>query len=683
MDDATKYPGLRAAFKEKMRLSGLTDPVVRKLHFRPTSLDAAPKELPFAEDGFVIPYFDLAGKQTKFFRYRYLKQPKRSGFAGVAKHKAIKYTQPAKTNSELYLPPLVDWRKVAKNAAAAVIITEGELKSACATAHTPYPCIGIGGVWSWRSAGKHQPHLPMFDEFKWEGRPVYIVYDSDAVTNPMVMQAENALAKMLLDKGAEPHIVRLPGEGENKCGVDDFIVAKGAKAFEELLADTETWNSAQELHALNEEVLYVREPGLIIRLDSMQRLSPRSFIDHAYATRIYYEEVASGKTTKLVARSAPAEWIKWPSRAEVPRAVYAPGEPRITASGELNVWGGWAVEPAPGDVKPWKELLDLLFQGEPASRAWFEQWCAYPLQNPGVKMFTSSVLWGLKHGTGKSLVGYSLGKIYGSNFTEIRDEDLRASHNEWAENKQFVMGDEITGGDKRSSSDRMKSLITQQQLRLNPKYIPSYIVKDCINYYFTSNHPDSFFLEDDDRRYFIHEVTSTPHPDSFYKTYENWLGASGVIGPGVPALFHHLLHLPLGGFNPKAHAPMTKAKEEMLSDGRSDIATWVRRLLESPDSVLRLDKTVIPNEIWRGEELLKLYDPEERTKVSVNGLGRELKRQGFKKCAGGNGIFTENDGQVRLWAIRNRAKWEKASNTACGEQYDRERGGIGKQRKHK
>ena len=128
-------------------------------------------------------------------------------------------------------------------------------------------------------------------------------------------------------------------------------------------------------------------------------------------------------------------------------------------------------------------------------------------------------MWSLKHGTGKSTVGYTMGRIYGKNYVEIRDHDLNSLFNEWAENRQFVMGDEITGGEqKRDIADRMKSTITQKEIRINAKYVPSYTVPDRINYFFTSNHADAFFVEDTDRRYFVHQITADPKPMEGFET---------------------------------------------------------------------------------------------------------------------------------------------------------------------
>ena len=157
--------------------------------------------------------------------------------------------------------------------------------------------------------------------------------------------------------------------------------------------------------------------------------------------------------------------------------------------------------------------------------------------------------------------------IYGKNASEIGDVDLGSSHNEWAENKQFVVGEEITGGDgKRNIADRLKSMITQRSVRINAKYIPAYEIPDCMNYYFTSNHSDSFMVEEKDRRFFIHEVRGAPASKDFYDRYGDWLRANGPA-----ALHYHLGTLDLTGFNPAYHAPMTQGKVDMIESSRTEL----------------------------------------------------------------------------------------------------------------
>jgi hypothetical protein len=666
--------GLRELFFAKLAESQISDALAKKLHFKLRGRnDPLPGPIPSPAGGFTIPYFDLAGKQTKFWRYRYLENPDAGTFAAISDHKQLRYVQAHGSLNELYLPPLVNWQKISQDPSVAVAFTEGELKSACGTAYTEYPTIGLGGVWMFRSARKGEPLLPMFEKFVWEGRDVYISYDSDTATNPKVVQAQNKLAHDLSRLGAHPWIVKIPQINGSKVGLDDYIVQNGAAAVhDELYPRATLYKDFEELHKLNGEVIYVRDPGHIVKTDTGQRISPRAFFEHAYSTRVYHarEEDKKGGV-KLVEKSAPKEWLKWPMRSEVERAVYEPGGPRIT-HGNLNVWPGWGCEPVKGDVSPWRKLLDHLFQGDKDARTWFERWCAYPIQHPGTKLYSSALLWGLVHGTGKSFVGYSLFKIYGRNGIEIKEKQLYADFNEWAENRQFVMGDEISSGDKRETGDKMKSVITQQKITINRKYTPEYELVDCINYYFTSNHPDAFFLEDKDRRYFIWEVRAEPLPDEFYRAYEKWIGSPGELGPGAGALFQHLLTLDLGNFDPRAKAPMTDSKADMLQLGRSDLGAWVAALRESPDTVLRLGDHQIKFSVFRADDLLALYDPERRGRTTANGMARELRKQGFVQAYRGQPVPTKTDGSVRLWVIRP-VDPRIASSAAVGKIYDQER----------
>lgn len=661
--------GLRAALLEKLAGSGLTAAEAKKLHLTTmTAVEVAKLQLP-PYAAFRIPYFDLKGKQRKFFRLRYLEQTL-TGFAAQSERKALRYVQPAGTVNDIYLPPFINWQKTAATAEAPIIITEGELKAACSTLHG-LPTIGLGGVWSFKSTRNLLPYLPVFKEFKWQDRPVYIIYDSDAASNGQVMLAEQALCRVLMELGARPRIVRLPSLcPPEKTGLDDFLVSEGAKQLVKLMHESEPFKMSEVLHEINTLVAYARNPGLVVKLENMQRMSAANFKEHAFSTwkhpQMTLDDQGNEKMKEVLA--APA-WLKWKGRHEVEQVTYAPGQSRHMPGGVLNAWPGWGVVPRPGDIKPWKELLDFLFaEDPPAARKWFEQWCAYPLQHPGVKMYSAAVLWGITHGTGKSIIGYTLQKIYGRNATEVHDQHLHGDHNEWAENKQFVFGDEITGGDKRGSADRLKSMITQKEIRLNPKYVPSYTVPDCINYFFTSNHPDAFFLEETDRRFFIHEVQGAPQPMAFYRRYDAWLH-----GEGPAFLFNHLLHLNLEGFEPRAPALRTRARDEMIADNRSDLETWVRHLLEQPDQVLRLGESQLPGDLWTAGDLLKLYDPLAVRKATPAAMGRALKRGNVCRPAHGK-PFGTSAGSMRLFAVRNTKRWGAAGHTECVKHYEATRG---------
>lgn len=656
---------------QQLTASGLNAADVRKLHvaFVPDAhkLHAAfPKVAAYR-----LPYFDLEGKPTKFYRLRCLEQPQVNGFDALTERDELRYLQPSEIVSEAYFPPLTNWGALAKDTSKPLTITEGEKKAAAAT-KAGVPCIGLGGVWMFKSARHGLPWLPALARLDWKGREVRVAFDSDALTNPDVAKAMHALCDELMKQGALPRVVRVPPLGKGKTGLDDYLIARGSKALRTLLESAEPFGPVAELMALNAEVAYVRDPGLVVVLTNGQKLTPSAFREHAFSNRYYYEEVVGKHGSTLRKAPVAPAWLTWEQRAELTRLTYKPGQPRVTSEQELNFWPGWAVEPKRGSMRLWNELLGFLFEDEHAARNWLEQWFAYPLQHPGYKLYTAAVLWGAAHGTGKTLLGTSLKEIYGRNATEIDDEHLNSTYNEWAENKQFVLGDDVTSGEnRRLIADRLKFMITRERLRLNPKYVPSYEVPDCINYYFTSQHPDAFFIQDTDRRYFVHQVrASEPRPREFYAEYVEWLKRGG----GAAALFYHLLQeVDTSKFDPNGPALETESKRMMQEDSLTELGTWVRQLRANPETVLRFGDVVAPGDLFSSADLHKLYDPEGRGRWTVNHLGRELKRAGVPQACRGNTVRTQI-GQTRLYAVRNPEKWVKAEAKVAAREYERSRG---------
>lgn len=671
--DKQKAEGLSEAEIRKLMLTKLAGSALdaddaKLMKLEPaTRLKAQQLGLPSAKECFTIPYFDLKGRVTHFFRARYVVDT-RKGFDKISGRKALRYSQPPDSITEVYLPPFdIDWEEVASDPSVPLIITEGELKAACATKFG-HPTMGLGGVWSFQSAKHELALLPIFDEFAWDGRPTFICFDSDAATNPKVISAELRLSERLLDLGADIRIVRLQPSGESKVGLDDYIVANGPAKLSEMLDNAEMYVGSEMLHKLNERVIYVRNPGIVWDHQESMAMPPSAFKEHAFSdwTYIEYRETKTG--TSMTEVSAAVKWLKWPARSAVSKLRYAPGQDRITEDGCLNVWTGWGLEePVEGDISEWHRLLGHIFGGDGYSKLWFERWCAYPLQNPGVKMHTAAAIWGPVHGSGKSLIGYTLMRIYGRNSQEIKDANLEDERNQWAINKQFILADDITSKGDRRYMRRLMTLITQKSLWLDPKYIPGYSVDDCINYIFTSNDPDALFMDDQDRRFFVHEVKADLFPD--HKQYVAWMNSN----EGAAALWDYFLKLDLGDFDPHAPAPHTTGKDSMIELGKSDLGAWVLDLRQNADRILA--KVGAKGDLFSAQELHTFYDPAGNKRASTNALARELKRAGFFVAGGSDETkIKRGDGStVRVYAVRNLDQWRRAGWKAACDHFNSNR----------
>jgi hypothetical protein len=179
-----------------------------------------------------IEYRDPAGKPLvdwpngkPFYRLRYLENP--TDFQSLTTKKPVRYVQEPNTAPVAYFPQNQDWTEIVDDVSRPLIITEGELK-AIKACQEGFPTIGIGGVYNWRSLKLGLEWIPSLDLIKWPKRNVYICFDSDYLTNPMVLMALAEFAEELNRRGAFTNLVTLPAlPGVDKVGLDDFLVKAG------------------------------------------------------------------------------------------------------------------------------------------------------------------------------------------------------------------------------------------------------------------------------------------------------------------------------------------------------------------------------------------------------------------------------------------------------------------------
>ena len=656
-------PDAQAAMLGKLAQSGLTEQDAKALGMVPCVNGTTYELTGYNATGFKIPYYDVDGKETEFFRFRFLGEP-------APKHK---YTQPTGTGIHVYFPDVVvdgkTWADRAKDPKEVFGITEGELKSASACKHG-FPTIGLGGVSSVGDKRKHEFLCDDLAQIEWNGRKVYIIFDDDATTKHQVMKAENALAKKLLDKGASPYIVRLPSlNAEGKTGLDDFLMNAekgGPKRYARLLNTAEEWAASKELRAFNDEVVLVHNPPVIIIRATKQIISPECMSKVLFANRIYRKSSPTeADPQRMVDASVPVEWLKWPGRLEAKSIVYLPGvEDDLTENGDFNMWKGLVTTPVKGSVKPWHKLLDFVFKDNlTAHRHWFEQWCAYMLRHPGVKMYSAPVFWSLEQGVGKTLIGYTLGRIFGDgdnpkkieNYIEIHDQDLENNFNSFAVFKQLVLCDEITGPgttEKKRLANKAKGLITRKSMLVSEKYVKEYTTPDVANYMFNSNHCDAMFLEKKDRRYFVVEIKGMLEDKKWFKrVYDPWYKSEA----GINAFHYYLLHyVDMKGFDPLGHAPMTEAKQEMIEASRSDISMWLHSL---SDELLGAKDTV--HALMTLDEMLAVAQSMNKLQhTTAKALSIVLKQEGFVQPLKGTQLLLEGSKtpRVRPWLIDKSVK---------------------------
>ena len=238
-----------------------------------------------------------------------------------------------------------------------------------------------------------------------------------------------------------------------------------------------------------------------------------------------------------------------------------------------NLWGGWPTTPKAGTCTALLSLLEHLCAHENNVRdvyQWVLHWLAYPIQHPGAKMRTALVFHG-PQGVGKNLFFESVMAIYGEYGRIIDQSSLEDKFNDWASRKLFLIGDEVVSRQELYHvKNKLKSFVTGEWLRINPKNVSAHDERNHVNIVFLSNEQKPMDLEKDDRRY---AVVWTPDK---LASYHYQAVRDEIRAGGIAALHQYLLDLDLGTFDEYAEAPMTKAKRDLIEVG-----------LESPDRFLR------------------------------------------------------------------------------------------------
>lgn len=224
------------------------------------NLERAATGVPAGVSGYVIPYYDMQGAPIPFYRVR--------AFDFDPKYKQIK-----NTGNHIYFPR--GFRKLALENGY-VIITEGEKKAACAVKNG-FPCVGLGGVDSWRNRTLVLPENTKFNRVPGKeaisvkiedldvgaleadanlaaglqdlidlciskNLTVILCYDTDI--GGVKFDVQRALAGLAFElryKGIPLVRIKqliLPTGASDKVALDDFVVTRGVDKFKELIRAT-------------------------------------------------------------------------------------------------------------------------------------------------------------------------------------------------------------------------------------------------------------------------------------------------------------------------------------------------------------------------------------------------------------------------------------------------------------
>jgi putative DNA primase/helicase len=156
---------------------------------------------------------------------------------------AAKYEARPNSRNRIHAPLAI--RDKLSDVSVPLIITEGQKKSEKG-AQAGICVIALAGVWNWRDRiGESSFPISDFELFPLLSRRVLLCFDSDAVSNNHVRQAERDLAAFLRKHfGTRVAVKRLPpGLDGGKVGLDDFLLTHTAEEFWALPEHEPTFDS--------------------------------------------------------------------------------------------------------------------------------------------------------------------------------------------------------------------------------------------------------------------------------------------------------------------------------------------------------------------------------------------------------------------------------------------------------
>jgi hypothetical protein len=245
----------------------------------------------------------------------------------------------------------------------------------------------------------------------------------------------------------------------------------------------------------------------------------------------------------------------------------------------LNTWRAPKIVPDPeGDVTFWTDYLEHLFPVE-WERNHVERMLASIICQRDIRYTYGLLLTSTMQGTRKTTITEVLRKLLGKNNVSTPTEnDIISGYNDYIVRKEVISCPEIhEGGHSRAVYQKLKSCITDTSIRVSAKFVPGYQTDNMANVFSSSNHKNNaMIMDDEDRRFFVPEVTEKKNPELFKRFYERL----ATDGPGI--ILHRLQKVleKEGPIMPGDEPPITTRKEEMLEESKDRWKTLVEDAVE-------------------------------------------------------------------------------------------------------
>ncbi|KAA6366885.1 MAG: hypothetical protein EZS28_037588, partial [Streblomastix strix] len=220
-------------------------------------------------------------------------------------------------------------------------------------------------------------------------------------------------------------------------------------------------------------------------------------------------------------------------------------------------------------------IKETIAAGEEKVYEYILNWIAWMIQNPGKKSRAAIILQG-RQGIGKNrftdVIAELTNRYSCPNITNI--DEFTGDFNSVVENKMFSVLNEMRNynDSKKGIATVMKSIISDESIRINEKNQPRRTAENVMNIIYVSNADSPVQLDIDDRRHLVcacktvHQVTEEHKEDIEYFTQLS----QSYTQEFYENLMTFFLERDISQFNPTL-IPMTEAKKQLINVSRSPV----------------------------------------------------------------------------------------------------------------
>jgi hypothetical protein len=280
-------------------------------------------------------------------------------------------------------------------------------------------------------------------------------------------------------------------------------------------------------------------------------------------------------------------WLKSPERGvSFNGIVFEPGRPQIVEGYRLNVWRGFAVTARRGSWRKFlRHIYRVLGNGDRAAGRYILRWCAWAIQNPGRAAEAVLVLKG-EEGAGKGTLARALLRIFGVHGLPVSDsKHLTGAFSGHLQFCAFLFLDEAFWAGDAQHEGRLKALVTEETISIEPKYFTPFSVTNCLHILMASNSEWVVPAGQRARRYSVMEVSDARVGDFEY--FEDL--HEELDNGGIEAFLWDMLHMDLRGWHPK-QIYKSSALQGQKRQSLRGLDAWMEAILQDGQLPVPLSK---------------------------------------------------------------------------------------------